>query len=306
MVFKLQGAIENIDAQVYPNGPTLEEQICGFRDPITLQSIFIGIDKTGMDEYTLTYHERNSRVAQETAHQLGIIMQQNCGVQGTVGFSPTYIQEQIETFTHNPITNQWESTEDCLQAESSKQMAGLDYWDSEDIDNLQDNEEDHPCIITHIIRNPPGAFRTSTTVKMSDSITASTMADMKADNIKRSMEDSFLGDPTPTLDPEPWKVAFSSIWEVPGFPAQAPVSDQFQKCNGAHISEAFFLPGLLETQLPDQCPHSFMEAYREWAFQHADEELYDRLGSANVPRYLCAIQNREDLSPSKFFSIQHG
>jgi hypothetical protein len=71
----------------------LEEQIGGFHDPITLQRIFIGIDKTGLDEYTLTYHERNSRLAQEMAHHLGIIMRQKFGVQGTVGFSPAYIQE---------------------------------------------------------------------------------------------------------------------------------------------------------------------------------------------------------------------
>lgn len=304
MVFKIQGAIENIDAQVYPNGPTLEEQICGFHDPITLQRIFIGIDKSGIDEYTLTYHERNSRVAQETAHRLGIIMSQKFGVAGTVGFAPTYIEEQKEAFTHNPVTNRWESAEDRLQAESTKQMEGLDYWEAEDIENMEDDEEDRPCLITHIIMNPPGVFRTSTTVKMSDSITASTMAGMKADNVKQSAEDSFMGDPTPTLAPEPWKTAskYSSIWNVPGFPAPAPVSEQFQKCNGAHISEAFFLPGLLEAQLPNQCPQDFMDEFGEWASQYVDEDLCNRLGSANIPRYLCAIQTREDASPRDFFS----
>jgi hypothetical protein len=106
IVFKLQGAIENIDAQVYPNGSTLEEQICGFHDPITLQRIFIGIDKTGMDEYTLTHHECNSRVAQETAHHLGIIMHQKFGVQGTVGFSPTYIQLRANGSFHTQSHHQ--------------------------------------------------------------------------------------------------------------------------------------------------------------------------------------------------------
>jgi hypothetical protein len=74
----------------------------------------------------------------------------------TVGFSPAYNQEQMEAFTHNPITNRWESAEDCLQAKSTKQMERLEYWeDSEDIENLEDNDEDHPCLITHIIMNPP-------------------------------------------------------------------------------------------------------------------------------------------------------
>jgi hypothetical protein len=212
----------------------------------------------------------------------------------------------MEAFTHNPITNRWESAEDRLQAESTKQMAGLNYWeDSEDIENLEDDgEEDQPCLNTHIVMNAPGVYRTSTTVKMSGSIAASTMAGMKAYNVKLSMEDSFLGDPSPTLAPEPWQVAssFSSIWDAPGFPAPAPITEHFQKCNGAHICEAFFLPGMSETQLPNGCPPSFMEEYNEWAFQHVDEEFCERLRSANIPRMLCSIQTREDVSPSYFFS----
>jgi hypothetical protein len=230
MFFQLQGAIEDIDAQIYPGGPTLEQNICGLCDPITEECNFIGMDQTGLTNYILTYHEDSSRVAQETAHRLGIIMWLKFGEDGTVGFSATYIRKQMEAFQHNPITNQWESPDDCLQAESKKQMATLSYWNkSEVLDNLDDEDDEHPCIISSIIMNPPGFFCTSTTVRMSDSITASTMAGLKADIVKRSTDDSFLADPSVDLASEPWPVPsnYSSIWEVPGIPAQLPITNQF-------------------------------------------------------------------------------
>jgi hypothetical protein len=46
MFFKLQGAIEDIDAQIYTGSPTLEQHSCGLCGPITEECIFVGIDKT--------------------------------------------------------------------------------------------------------------------------------------------------------------------------------------------------------------------------------------------------------------------
>ena len=311
---ELVDVIQNIDSRVYPGGPTLRDQVCGMKDPETGTRLFLGADQTGPEKYTLTCYKKMEGVAKDAAKRLGIIMYHRYMEAGLVPFHEEYAKKQIETFVFNPEINKYESTEDQVQKESLRQMKQIDWMDGaehllESDDEDDDSSQSDGCLICDMIMEPQGPYREETIVKMTDSMTASTMAAFRADAIRRGVGDSEFGDPISMYSvPETFSEdpKFASIYDIPGFPPPVQQSEiTIIDPNGAKMAEAHFLPLFLQNQIKthfhDEPPKDFKDAFKEWGTAWLDRAIELAFGQWNIRQTMLTMQLRERLSVAEFF-----